>query len=119
MKFSVERQTLIQMVQYAARKLPSRKRRDKLVSLSASGSWVFVQGNGRAAGAEVLVLEEGTARLVPSTLLFWLRRDAGKAHVIFEADMCVFRMDGGNWPIAGFSASATPPPVFKSFGEAG
>jgi hypothetical protein len=115
MTFTIARQTLIRMVRYVARKSPSRKRRDKLVSVSASGPWVFLQGNGRAAGAEALVLEEGTARLVPSTLLMWLKRRAGKANVTFEADMCVFRMDGGNWPIARFSGKAMPPGTFKRF----
>ncbi len=69
MKFTVERQSLVNMIGLLAIKPAHRKQSDSWMRLTASGSRVFVEGNETTCGVEALVMSEGACRVRRSVLL--------------------------------------------------
>ena len=91
-------------------------RPEKMVRVSACGTRVFVEANGKAAGIEALVYGQGFCLVVHQTILRLLGGYArGKRYITFEADPCLFRIDERNWPVAAFWKGGFPPQEYQEF----
>lgn len=115
MKFTVERATLVKMLELVGRKAPTQKRRDKQVRLSACAARVFVEANQSTAGIEALVFADGRCVLAHDTFLKLLKSYAPKPNVTMDADERAIRFFSTTLPATSYSAAVTPPGTFKVF----
>jgi hypothetical protein len=120
MRFTIDRLTLARMLEAVARRAPLRGRRQKLVRLTAAGARVYVEANGKAAGAEAMVFTEGTCVLVHETIRYLLRTFArGRRNITFGADIACFHIDEDAWPVAAFQSRVSPPAEYEDFPMSG
>ena len=115
MKFTVERSTLIKMLQLVGRKMPAQKRRDQQVRLSAWAARVFVEANQSTGGVEALVLQEGTCLLPHDVFVKLLKSYAPKENITVEAGERAIKFGSTTLPVSGFSSTVTPPGQFQVF----
>ena len=64
MRFTIDREALVKMVQHLAGRAQGSKRSDPSLVLTAAGAMVFVEANETTAGVEALVMQEGTCSRV-------------------------------------------------------
>jgi hypothetical protein len=115
MKFTVERRTLVRMLELIGPKAPSQTWRDKEVRLSACAARVFVEANESAGGTEALVLEDGTCLLNFKLFLKLLKSHTKKKIVHVEVNAQRIKFVTTTLPVTKFSRSATPPGEFKIY----
>ena len=115
MRFTVERKALVKMVQCVGKKVPSQKRRENRVRLSACAARVFVEANQTTAGTEALVFEDGTCFIQQDIFLKVLKTYKTKPNVTIEADGRTLRFFSTTLPVTDYSRAVTPPGKFQIF----
>jgi hypothetical protein len=115
MKFTIERRTLVRMLELIGPKVPSKNRRDKEVRLSVCAARVFVEANESAGGTEALVLEDGTCLVDYKLFLRLLKSHTKKKTLYVEVDEKRIKFVTTSLPVTEFSHSVTPPGEFKIY----
>ena len=115
MKFTVERQSLVNMIGLLAIKPAHRKQSDSWMRLTASGSRVFVEGNETTCGVEALVMSEGTCRVRRSVLLRILQSYHPRVNITMEGRPGALQLVNSTIAISGFNPVAVAPENFRSF----
>lgn len=115
MKFSIERRTLVRMLELIGPKAPSKNLQDKEVRLSACAAHVFVEANESTGGTETLVIEEGTCLVDFKLFLKLLKSHTKKKNLHFEAEEKRISFATTTLPVSEFSRHATPPGEFKVY----
>ena len=115
MKFTIERRTLVRMLELIGPKVPSKNWRDKEVRLSACAARVFVEANESAGGTEALVLEDGTCVVDYKLFLRLLKSHTKKKTLYVEVDEKRIKFVTTSLPVTEYSRSVTPPGEFKIY----
>lgn len=108
MKFSIERDQLARMLKHT-------KGADDRLRVWACAARVFVEANGVIAGAETVVLENGTCIMPWDTFNKLVKGYKGQRIVTVEADALEFRMEGTTLGHLGYTPTAMPPSRFDVF----
>ncbi len=115
MKFTIERRTLIKMLEVVGRRAPSKTWRDKEVRLSACVARVFVEANESAGGHEALVFEDGTCLVDYNVFLKLLKTYPEKKAITIEANERLIKFYSTTLPVTQFSHHAKPPGNFRVY----
>jgi len=109
MKFSIELDALIRIVETVSKKMPNRQGVDARLRVIASPAQVVVASNQTEAGIKALVSQEGRCTLRRTKFLSVLRTYVGKANLTIEADKCGLRIGGFSMPVLSYSGGAETP----------
>jgi hypothetical protein len=115
MKFTVERRSLVKLLQLIATKSLGSGKTDPEIKLFACAARVFVATSGMVAGNEALVFKEGECFIPGTQLLLLLKtRKAGK-NVTMEIDHDGLRIGNLSIPVRAYSPVTYPPGHFQVF----
>jgi hypothetical protein len=112
MNFSVHRTTLIKMVRLVAKPRHFTGRRDNWMRLSACAGKVFVEANQVVAGAEALVLADGSCWVKRTLFLKILLSYPGKVNVMVAANAQELQLESVTLRSFDYTPSAEVPEYY-------
>ena len=124
MKFTIEREALIKMIEDVPVKLPAQRRREVYLKLWACAARVFVLDVKKLktrkkpdfwAVQEALVLEDGECFVQGKVLLRILKAYTERKNCTIEVDENGLRLGTFSLTVIGYSPTTSPPAEFHVF----
>ncbi len=115
MKFTIEPEPFVQMLEMLGKARPDRRRADPTVRLVACRGRVCVERAGTVAEIDAVVWEDGQCTLSRGRLLNLVKTHRLEPELTLEAHAQGLRLDGLTIPLTSYCPFAVAPGAFQIF----